>query len=365
MKGNINKLSIEEKVGQMLMVGMNTSNVKEKVKKFILEYKVGGIILYKKNYKNYKELIELVNYIKDLNCVNKTPLWIAIDQEGGRVNRLPKDFENLPSANKLSNYEKEDLVEKAGNITGRILNKVGVNFNFAPVLDVKRFEDNHAIGDRAFSDDIDKVTKYGVEYMKELQKQKVVSVIKHFPGHGATNKDTHYFLPKIKKSIKKLQKEDMKPFVQAIEEGADALLVSHLRINRGAGYLPTSMSRKFITKFIRKKYRFKGLIVTDDLRMRSVKNLYGKNKPIIKAFGAGNDIIVFKYNSENEKVIDKLVESVRNNKLIEARVNRSVNRILKMKEKYNISNEKIEVDENFINNINKEIMYIKNKIKGE
>ncbi len=359
---NIKDLSNEEKIGQMLMIGMNVSAITEKAKELINKYKIGGILLYKKNYKDYQELVQVVNSIKEINRNNKVPIWIAIDQEGGRVNRMPKEFENVPAAKNLAMYKQQNLVKEAGNITGKMLNKVGINFNFAPVLDIKRFPDNHAIGDRAFSENVEEVTKCGIDYMKELQKCSIVPVIKHFPGHGATDKDSHVFLPKIKKTIKKLEKEDMYPFAKAIENGADALLVSHLKVNRGAGYLPTSMSRKFITKFIRKKYRFHGVIVTDDMRMRSVRNWYGKNVPIIKAFEAGNDVIVFKYNSNEEKVIDKLLNMVNKDKLIEARVNRSVNRILNLKNKYKINDNEIQVDNDFVININKEISNIRNLI---
>lgn len=242
-----------------------------------------------------------------------------------------------------------------------MLNKVGINFNFAPDMDIKRFPDKHAIGDRAFSENIEEVSRCGIEYMKELQKYEILPVIKHFPGHGATDKDTHYFLPKIKKRMKHLEKEDMRPFAEAIKEGADALLVSHLKVNRGSGYLPTSMSRKFITQYIRKKYRFKGLIVTDDMRMKGVQNLYGKNKPIIKAFEAGNDVIVFKYSSQEEKVINQLYDLIDNNKLAEARVDRSLKRILETKEKYNVNDEPIYIDEEFVTNINSEIEEIRQK----
>lgn len=277
---DINELTLEEKIGQMIIIGMDSNYITERIKNMIQKYKIGGIILYRKNFKTYQEMLEIIRKLKNLNKENKIPLFIAIDQEGGRVNRMPIEFKNLPSANKLAQYREENLVKKAGNITGRMLNKVGINFNFAPDMDIKRFPDKHAIGDRAFSENIEEVSRCGIEYMKELQKYEILPVIKHFPGHGATDKDTHYFLPKIKKRMKHLEKEDMRPFAEAIKEGADALLVSHLKVNRGSGYLPTSMSRKFITQYIRKKYRFKGLIVTDDMRMKSIWKKQANNKSI-------------------------------------------------------------------------------------
>lgn len=356
MHEKIKELSIEEKIGQMLMIGLDIANPKAKIEEIITKYKIGGVLLYKKNYKTYEELIDLINYIKKKNEANKIPLFIAIDQEGGRVNRMPPEFKNIPAAARLARYEDKSIVEKAGKITGEMLSKIGINFDFAPVLDIKRFEDKHPIGDRAFSEDKDVVAKCGISYMKALQKNNVISTIKHFPGHGATEKDSHYILPVVKENIDKLEQEDMMPFKRAIEQGADSILVSHLKI-KGVTEYPCSMSRDFITN-IRKKYKYKGLIVTDDMRMKGVELLYGKNKSIQKAFYAGNDIIVIKY-GKNENIINKIIEGVKQDKRKEARVNRSVKRILEAKEKYNCNNDEIEKQEEFVEKINEQIESVK------
>ena len=357
----IEELSIEEKVGQMLMIGLDTQNAMTVVDDLILKYKIGGILLYKKNYKNFEELIQLVNHIKKINTANKVPIFIAIDQEGGRVNRMPKDLENLPSANSLANIsekEKLNFVKESGEITGEMLNKIGINMNFAPVLDIKRFEDKHAIGDRAYSNNVDLVSKYGIDYMKSLKNNNVVSVIKHFPGHGATNKDSHFTLPVIRKAIKNIEKEDMIPFEKAIKEGADALLVGHLLIRNETNILPATMSKKFIVKYIRKKYHYKGLIITDDMRMKGVRLFYGKNRAVKKAFFAGNDIILIKY-GKDEKLIEQIVNEIKRDKLKEIRINRSIKRILNIKEKYKVNDKEIIADENFIKSINNKIINIK------
>ena len=157
---------------------------------------------------NIEELINLINHIKELNRKNNVPMFIAIDQEGGRVNRLPNELENIPAPYKLSKLENaKEYVQKAGEITGNTLHRLGFNMNFAPVLDIKRFPDNHAIGDRAFSENIEEVTEYGIEYMKKLQENQIVSVVKHFPGHGATNSDSHFKIPKIKEKINEYSKK--------------------------------------------------------------------------------------------------------------------------------------------------------------
>ncbi len=363
MKYNIHELTLEEKIGQMIIIGLNTETAVKNLEEIIGKYKVGGVLLYKKNYhQNYEQMIELVNKIKTLNQKNKIPMFIAIDQEGGRVNRTPKEFKNLPAANKLvKKSEEEDLVKRAGEITGEILHKLGINMDFAPVLDIKRFDDNHAIGDRAYSEKVEEVSKYGIEYMQALQKNGVISVAKHFPGHGATKTDSHFHLPKIEEKMENLEKEDMQPFKKAIEHKVDGILMGHLKISKVTGKLPVSMSKRFITKYVRKKYRYNGLVITDDMRMKGVRIRYGKNNAVKKAFLACNDMIIFKYDND-VGVIDKIIKLAKEDKLKMKRINKSVMRILKVKEQYELTDELIEKDETFIEDINNQIEEIRQKV---
>lgn len=355
-------LSLEEKIGQMLMVGMDIDHPAECIEDLIIKHKIGGVLLYKKNYKSYEEMVELIQYIKTINKkVNKIPLFIAIDQEGGRVNRLPSDFCNLPAAYLLAQApDAEQLVKNAATITGKILRHSGFNLNFAPDMDIKRFSDNHAIGDRAYSENKDIVAKLGIKSMKGLQEQKIVPVIKHFPGHGATKVDSHFLLPIINKSIEELKKEDMEPFKQAILNGADSILVSHLLIKGVTGNVPASMCKEMI-QTLRENLKFNGLIVTDDMRMKAVSMLYGKNRAIQKAFLAGNDIIVFKYRKKDE-VYQKLIQLAKKEEL-RGQINASVERIIKTKQKYEITDEVLNADLS-LEKINKEILQIKESIKN-
>lgn len=357
----IKELSIQEKIGQMIIIGMDTNYITDRIKIMITKYKIGGIILYRKNFHTYQEMLDLIKQLKELNKENKIPLWIAIDQEGGRVNRMPKEILNLPSANLIATKGGIEEVEKSAEIIGKILKQSGYHLNFAPVLDIKRFENNHAIGDRCYGENKEEVTKYGIAFMKKLQEQGIISIVKHFPGHGATKRDSHYFLPIIKKKMEYLEKEDMYPFEQAIKNGADAVLVGHLFIKNVTGIYPASLSKKLIVKYLRKKYRYKGLIITDDLKMRAIKFVYGSDLAVRKAFEAGNDIIVFRFNQEEEKqVIRKIVRLVKEGKIKESRINRSVSRIIKMKQKYGVSDE-TEIKGINIDKINQEIRSIRKK----
>lgn len=355
-------LTIEEKIGQMIMIGMDTNYITDRIKKLITKYKVGGILLYRKNFNTYADMLKLINDLKELNKNNKIPLFIAIDQEGGRVNRMPPEFKNLPSANKLTELKDLNIILDSTKITSELLKSSGFNINFAPVLDIKRFNDSHPIGDRCYGKTKEDVIKYGIPVMKEFQNQGIIPVIKHFPGHGATNVDSHFLLPVVKSDMNQLEKEDIYPFRKAINEGADAILISHLLIRNETGIYPASLSRKFIIKYLRKKYRFNGVIITDDLKMKSIRFIYGPIFAVEKAFKAGNDIILFRFNhKEEERALNRILNLAKNKKIKESQINRSVTRIIKIKEKYKISDD-VASEEIDIELINKKIEKIRNEV---
>ena len=355
----IGNLSLEEKIGQMLIVGIEGDKITERTRKMILKYKIGGVILYRKNFDTYDKMIQLIKDLKELNKQNKVPLFISIDQEGGRVNRMPKEFLNLPAANLIATKMGEEGIKKAANIISEILSKAGFNMNFAPVLDLKRFN-TKAIGDRCFDLDYKKVSKYGLMQINEYKSNNIIAVAKHFPGHGDTKADSHFMLPKIKLDIKTLENEDMVPFEEAIKNGVDGILVGHLEIRRLADKKPCSLSRKFITKYLRRKYNYKGLVISDDLKMKAIKYRYGTVNTLAKAFEAGNDISIIRFDEKREeKAILKVTELARKNILNNYRINESVKRILKVKAKYHINDitdYKIDVN---IEKINKEIEKIR------
>ena len=242
------------------------------------------------------------------------------------------------------------------------MEKMGFNLNLAPVLDIKRFEDNHAIGDRAFSRDKEEVFENGLTYFKQLEKFQILPVVKHFPGHGATTKDSHFGIPIIKGKQKELlEKEDEYPFQKMIQQGVNAILVGHLKIEGQTGGYPATMSRKFVVKQIRKKYHYTGILMTDDMRMSAVRRRYGKKEAVKKAFHAGYDMIIIK-GIEHDTVIREIVDKVQGNPILEARVNRRENRIVKAKEKKQIKDIEITFLEDLLENTNERVREIRKKV---
>lgn len=333
---DINNLSLEEKIGQMFMVGINSNNI-DCLYKLIEEKKVGGVILYKKNYSSYNDLINVVKKLKNANKNNRIPLFISIDQEGGRVNRMPNELSNIKNINDLTSLDSVRLIRESADVMSKMLSESGINMNFAPVLDIDNQSDSNVLFKRCFSSEVDKVSKYGICYMKQMQHNNIISVVKHFPGHGSSVRDSHFFVPYVK-NHKEILNKHIIPFEKAIENGCDAIMVGHLVIKKLTNGLPASISKNFINNYLRKRYNYDGIIITDDIKMGSVNLIY-KFVALEKAISSGSDIILFKYNSGDEKLINKIVDKVKRGDIEITDINKSVDRILKIKEKYRISDD--------------------------
>lgn len=357
---DIKELSLEEKIGQMLIMGLEDKEQKG-IDNIIKKLKIGGIIIYKKNYNNYEQMLGLINNIKEMNAENKIPITISVDQEGGRVNRMPPEILNLKSATKFANSKDVELVKETGNIIGKMLSETGISMDYAPIMDIRRFEEKHAIGDRCYGENKEDVEKYAIEVMKQLQQNNVISVVKHFPGHGLTKKDSHFRIPKIKEKIELLEKEDMKPFEAAIKNGADAIMVGHLIIKDVDKKYPASLSKKVIQKYLIEKYNYNGLIITDDMKMMAIRLHYNMKKAVKRAILAGNDIVMMGLSYKKvDKIIKYIISQIKKGKISEERINKSVEKILRIKEKYNITDEKASGFD--INKINEQIEKLNNSL---
>ena len=332
------ELDVYEQVAQMFLVGIPNKKCIPDVINLIKDYSIGGVLIYRNNFSDLKELEKLINKLYKANSKNNLPLFIAIDEEGGRVNRLPFEFKNIPSAFKMSSKD-NDTIKNTYNLLNENLHNMGFNMNLAPVLDLKNFEDGHCIGDRAFSSSPKRISEIVDIFLDVSKKNNILSVSKHFPGQGSVKTDSHMFLPRISSYQK-----DIVPFKHIIKNGCDALLVAHLLVRGKTGIYPASLSRKFIQKELREKLKYNGLVVTDELRMKSVSLLYGSKRSVKLAMLAGNDILCCKYHNRNiEKYIKMGAKLVEKGKL-DPRP--SYQRIKDIKKKYKLK------DEAFYQNIN-------------
>lgn len=360
----LEELSIEEKIGQMFMVGMPGTEIDDITRKLITEHKVGGVILYRKNILSLEHFIGLLNSLRELNKGNKIPLMIGIDQEGGRVNRMPNKLKNLVNAKQIASVGSDDLCYKSGKVIGEMLSDFNINMNFAPVLDIGGFRDSHPLGNRCLGEKPEIVAKNGIALMNGIKYYNVIPTIKHFPGHGASRIDSHVFMPAVYKSVKRLKSEDMLPFIEAIKSGADSIMVGHLLVTDLNSIYPASLSDRVINNLLRKDLGYNGLIITDDLSMRAITLMFGITHAAIKAISSGADMVMI--NKEHKKkihIINNLNKIARKNKNAIRKIDESVQRILDIKEKYGINDSIIESYD--VEKINLKIEEINNIANGK
>jgi len=342
--GMMKDMTLEQKIGQLILAGIDGSSIDAAMKKMIAEQHVGGIILYKNNFSDLEGSVGLVNALKKANENNPVPLFMSVDQEGGKVNRLPKDFVAIPDAAKVGKSGDPKLAQRMGSLLSEELRIMGFNVDFAPVLDINSNPKNPVIGSRAFGSDAELVTKMGVAAMKGLQEGGTIAVVKHFPGHGDTAVDSHLDLPVVHKTTEQLQTMEWVPFRTAIEEGADAVMVAHILFPAVDPDAPASFSKVIIGEQLRGTLGFDGVIITDDMTMGAITQHYGLEDAALKSIEAGSDIILVAHGYDTEKkVYDSLLQAVKSGRLDESRVDESVRRILTLKLKYRLNDSPVPV----------------------
>lgn len=331
----VEKMTLREKIGQMVMAGFPATNISTEFKRLVQEYKIANVILFSHNIESKKQLSELCAELQGLiNNNTGYPAFISVDQEGGMVSRMPGDATNIPSAMAIAATGDPDNAYKAGLLTGKELCAVGININIAPDLDINSNKDNPVIGVRSYGDQKDQVSSFGIEMMKGLRDGQVLPVIKHFPGHGDTAVDSHLGLPRIDKSVDELLANELVPFKTAINNGAEAVMTSHILFPKiEKNNLPATMSRELITGLLREKLSFNGLIFSDCLEMNAIKNYYGTAKGALEAIKAGVNIVCVSHTAELVEETVKIIENaVLSGELSVDIINDSVKKILKYKE---------------------------------
>ncbi|MTI69259.1 MAG: beta-N-acetylhexosaminidase [Firmicutes bacterium] len=357
IKDILDNMTLEEKIGQMLMPRLSKKSdikeVNEDIKNKIDKYNLGGVILFSHNIVNKNQTIKLVN---DLKKAKDIPMFISIDQEGGIVNRI-KFGTKFPGNMALGATKSSEYSYKVGKGIGEELNALGINVNFAPVLDVNVNPNNPVIGVRSFGSDPDLVAKLGVAFMKGLQDAKVVATAKHFPGHGDTSVDSHIALPKVGHKQDRLEKIELKPFKEAIDSGIDMIMTSHVvfpyiddtlvksKKNNKKVPIPATLSKKVLTGLIREELGFEGVIITDALEMKAISDNFGESEATVKAIKAGADIILIPNNLDVS--YNALINAVKKGEIKEKRINESIKRIIDLKITRGIINSKVKDNESF------------------
>lgn len=327
----IDKMTLDEKIGQMILSGFNGTCFNKELNTLINDFKVSGVILFSKNIEDSKQLKKLTSDIIDTN--QGIPLFISIDEEGGRVSRLPKDIKKFESSKSIGDRGDEKYAYENGREIGEILKKYNINMNFAPVLDIYSNPKNTVIGDRAFGDNEKVVSSVGIATMKGLRDENIIPVVKHFPGHGDTEIDSHLGLPIVEKNLKQLNELELIPFNKAIENRVGAVMVSHILIKEIDDKYPATLSYTLINDILRNDMKFENIVITDDMLMKAITDYISIEEASVKSIKAGADIILIGSDiNKTKSVIERIKLAVANNEISEERIDKSVYRILKQKE---------------------------------
>ncbi|HID69582.1 MAG TPA: glycoside hydrolase family 3 protein [Desulfobacterales bacterium] len=339
-------MKLEEKIGQLFILGFKGESVDQHhpVLSDIKKRNLGGVILFdrllaqKKNQNNIVSPAQVKALTSALQEQSTTPLLIAIDQEGGMVRRL-KPEAGFPETMDVWNLGQKDdatLTSIHAACTAQTLKLLGINFNLAPVVDLNVYPQNPVIGKlkRSFSADPKCVVRHAAIWIQEHRKQNILSCIKHFPGHGSSQTDSHLDFTDISNSW---NRDELIPYKKLIENNmADSVMLGHLFQKDLDKNLPTSLSSKVVENLLRGKLGFHGPVLTDDLQMKAITEMYGLGEAVCLALAAGVDMIIIGNNLEYDpeflkRIIPVVLSAVQNNKIPENRIHTAWERIRTMK----------------------------------
>ncbi|MDO7171261.1 glycoside hydrolase family 3 N-terminal domain-containing protein [Mariniflexile sp. AS56] len=351
-----NSMSLAEKVGQLYMVQVMSNQdqtKKEKVIDLIRTHHIGGII-YSLGGPNRQAKLN-----NELQALSKVPMLIGMDAEWGLSMRLDSTYA-FPWNMTLGAIKDNMLIEQTGRQIGEHCKRLGVHFNFAPVVDINTNPLNPIIGNRSFGEDRDNVTDKALAFMKGMQGAGVLASAKHFPGHGDTDQDSHKTLPTITFNEKRIDSIELYPYRKLINEGLSSVMVAHLKVPslEPSGY-PSSLSKHIVTDILKERLGFKGLIFTDALTMKGAADFKEVGAIDLAAFQAGNDVMLM---SEDVSVgISKIIEAYNNGEITEKRLALSVKKILQAKYKVGLNAYK----PIGLNNLSKDLNRLKDDILYE
>jgi beta-N-acetylhexosaminidase len=354
LEKKIDGMTLDNKIGQMLIVGFEGYEADDRVKKLLESWHAGGVILFGRNIKSSGQLLSLVNSLKKANRKNMEPLFISVDEEGGRISRMPSELRKLPGNRTIGEINDGSFAYEIGSILAEEIKSFGFNMNFAPVLDVDSNPQNPVIGDRSFGADAHLVGRLGVQTMAGMRDGGVIPVVKHFPGHGDTSVDSHVGLPVVNYDMNRLNKLELAPFKAAIGSGADAVMAAHILMKKIDPEYPASMSKAVITDILRGQLGFEGVVITDDMTMGAVTKNYDIGEAAVRSVNAGCDILLVCHGENNIlRVMEALKKAVGEGVITEDRINESVYRILALKSKYGLSDHSVSTAD--IDKINEKI----------
>lgn len=338
-KDILEEMTLEEKVYQMFIVtpealtGYDVVNASTDITKGWLEkYPVGGLIYFADNIQNREQTEDMLkNTMASALELQEMPIFLCVDEEGGRVVRVAGNSQmGVQNVGPMQNITDEDAAYSAGATIGAYLNELGFTVDMAPVADVITNEKNTVIGDRAFGTDASIVDQYADAYSDGLHSQGILSTYKHFPGHGATEGDTHEGYAYTNKTYEELKEAELIPFANAKRNDIDMVMVAHIAVPNITGdNTPCTLSHKMVTEILRNDLKYDGLIITDAMNMGAITEQYTSKDATVKAIQAGVDIVLMP--QDFAASVEGVLEAVKNGEITEKRIDESVLRIIEKK----------------------------------
>jgi beta-N-acetylhexosaminidase len=326
-------LSLRQRIGQRFIVHVPGSRVTYGAGRSIVEVAPAGFILYPWNFDTADDVVGLTTSLQRL-AGSVTPgisLLLCADQEGGRVAtfRFP-EFVRVPAARTMGGLD-AGSIEAAAYLIGVQMQKLGLNMNLAPVLDVDDGAANSIIGDRSYSGDPATVAEVVAPYLQGSRRAGIISVAKHFPGHGLTAVDSHAALPVVETTMDEIRSRDLVPFVTAIDAGIEVIMTAHILFESIDPFYPVTLSRFFLKDFLRGELGFDGVIMSDGLEMGAIRDNYGLTESLIRLFRNDVDLILLFVNYDVVELVDQVEELIRIGELTEDDINRGTRRVLRLK----------------------------------
>ena len=326
--------ALRRQVGELLIAGFTGHQVSAELRSLEKEFSLGGVILFARNIVDAEQVSELAYDASRLNA--DLPLWVSVDQEGGRVARLKAPFTEWPPMITLGRSGDVRLAERFARALASELKAVGITLDFAPVLDVHTNPKNPVIGDRALAEDPKTGAELGAAIIRTLQGEGIAACGKHFPGHGDTTADSHEDLPLVEHPPERLRETEFVPFAAAIAADVATIMTAHVFVPSLDEEQPATLSRRVITDVLRGELKYEGVILSDDLEMKAVASRYDVPAAAVMAIEAGCDgVLICSGNHDRQAAaLEAIVHAVEGERLSVADVENALKRHRRAKERF-------------------------------
>lgn len=327
-----------EKIGQQLIMGIQGTSLLKEEREFIVKYNIGGIILFSRNLESPEQIHALCSELHSLRKETKdhAPLIVSIDMEGGRVHRLKNPFTFWPALKKIGDIGSSTLAFRFALQMGEELRAFGINLDFAPCIDIYMNPKNEVIGDRALSTQPEVVTQLSSALVRGYLKAGVVPCAKHFPGHGATEIDSHFELPVSEDNLLDLDKsQSLEPFKKVFKSRCDLVMTAHIHFKKIDPKWPVTLSPTFLKQILRDVLRYRGLIITDDLDMKALAKYFPKDQIPVQALNAGANILLYCNDFESPgRALNSIARAIKDKTLPIEIIEKNYSEIISFKKKY-------------------------------